>query len=138
MRKPVMVLVAALMTAIGVAGPAQAGVTSVDRPFGMAYGNSTTSGTIHFTDGYTASVAGSVHAASGSRMVCFWGENGTVTTPAKCSPWAYAGGPNQTFNEPLQLAMSGGVQRVYIAMYDENITPLAEEVCTRKSCTRLY
>ncbi|MET9886374.1 hypothetical protein ABZZ20_25200 [Streptomyces sp. NPDC006430] len=138
MRKPLMVMGAAVMAAISFAAPAQATVNSVDRPFSMAYGNSTTSGTIHFTDGYSASVSGVVHAASGSRMVCAWGENGNVTTSAICSPWAYAGGPNQSFSGSLQIALSGGVQRVYIAMYDENITPRAEEVCTRTSCTRLY
>jgi hypothetical protein len=135
MRKALMVMVVAVMAAIGFAAPAQA---SVDMPFGMAYGNSTTSGTIHFTDGYSASVSGAVHAASGSRMVCAWGANGDVETAAFCSPWAYAGGPNQSFSGSLSIALSGGVQRVYIAMYDENINPLAEEFCTRSGCTRMY
>ncbi|MEU0404095.1 hypothetical protein ABZ318_28475 [Streptomyces sp. NPDC006197] len=138
MRKPLMVMLVAVMVAIGFAAPAQATANSVDRPFSMNYGNSTTSGTIHFTDGYSASVSGAVHAASGSRMVCAWGANGDVTTGAICSPWANAGGPNQAFSGSLQIALSGGVQRVYIAMYDENVTPLAEEFCTRNGCTRLY
>ena len=135
MRKALMVMVVAVMAAIGFAAPAQA---TVDMPFSMAYGNSTTSGTIHFTDGYSASVSGAVHAASGSRLVCVWGENGSVSTDAFCSPWANAGGPNQSFSGSLQIALSGGVQRVYITMYDENVTPLAEEFCTRSGCTRLY
>ncbi len=138
MRKTLMVTAVAVMAAIGSTAPAQATVTSVDMPFGMNYGNSTTSGTIHFTDGYSASVSGAVHAASGSRMVCAWGANGDVTTTAICSPWANVGGPNRAFSGSLQIALSGGVQRVYIAMYDENVTPLAEEFCTRSGCTRLY
>ncbi|MET8294335.1 hypothetical protein ABZW02_09740 [Streptomyces sp. NPDC005180] len=139
MRKPLTATAVAVMAAIGLAAPAQATVNSVDRPFSMAYGNSTTSGTIHFTDGYSASLSGAVHAASGSRMVCAWGENGTVTTGNTiCSPWANAGGPDRSFSGSLQIELPGGVQRVYIAMYDENGTPRAEQVCSRTSCTRLY
>ncbi|MFF8381652.1 hypothetical protein ACF07V_36790 [Streptomyces sp. NPDC015661] len=138
MRKSLMVTVVAVMAAIGFAAPAQATVNSVDRPYSLIYGNSTASGTIHFTDGYSASVSGVVHAASGARMVCAWGENGNVTTGAICSPWAYAGGPNQSFSGSLQIALPGGVQGVYIAMYDENVNPLTEKFCTRNSCTLLY
>ncbi|MEU0340395.1 hypothetical protein ABZ092_15855 [Streptomyces bobili] len=138
MRKPLMAIAVAVMAAIGFAAPAQATANTVDMPFGMAYGNSTTTGTIHFTDGYSASVSGTVHAASGARMVCFWGANGNVETSAICSQWAYAGGPNQSFSGSLRIALPGGVQRVYIAMYDENVTPLAGEFCTRNGCTRTF
>lgn len=138
MRKSLMVMVVAVMAAIGFAAPAQATVNSVDRSFSLIYGNSTASGTIHFTDGYSASVSGTVHAASGSRMVCAWGENGKATTSAICSPWASAGGPNQSFSGSLQIALSGGVQTVYVAMYDENVNPLTEKSCTRTGCTLLY
>lgn len=138
MRRLLMAMAVAVMAAIGFAAPAQATVSSVNMPFGMAYGNSTTSGTIHFTDGYSASVSGAVHAASGLRMVCVWGANGDVTTDAFCSPWAVVGGANQPFSGSLQIALAGGVLRVYIAMYDENGTPVAEEFCTRSGCSRLY
>jgi hypothetical protein len=59
-----------MMAIIGFAAPTQATVTAVDMPFGMAFGNNTTTGTIHFTDGSTATVTGAVHAASGYRQVC--------------------------------------------------------------------
>ncbi|MER5355678.1 hypothetical protein ABT093_35795 [Kitasatospora sp. NPDC002551] len=136
MRKPLMVLAAAATAAIGFAAPAQATVNDVDMPFGMAYGNSTTSGTIHFTDGYTASVTGAVHAASGARRVCVVGVNGGAESATVCSPWAYAGGANQPLSASLRIAVAGGVQRVYVAMYDENNALLAQEFCTRSGCTR--
>ncbi|WP_411111587.1 hypothetical protein [Streptomyces sp. c-19] len=138
MRKPLMMTVVALMAAIGFAAPAQATVNDVPMPFGMAYGNSTTTGTINFTDGYTASVSATVHAASGSRMFCFWGTNGDVETGAKCSPWANAGGPNRTYSDSLRIALPGGVQQVHIAMYDENTNPLAGVNCTRTGCYRAF
>jgi hypothetical protein len=138
MRKLLMVLVVAVMTAIGFAAPAQATVNTVDMPFGMAYGNSTTTGTIHFTDGYTASVSGTVHAASGGRRVCAYGVNGSTTSGLICSPYAYAGGPNTTLIGPLTISKPGGVVGVYITMYDENNSGLAREYCTRSGCTRVY
>ncbi|MFH8609976.1 hypothetical protein ACH4D5_21100 [Streptomyces sp. NPDC018029] len=137
MRKPLMVMVVAVMAAIGHTAPAQASVNTVDMPFGMAYGNSTTSGTIHFTDGYTASVSGAVHAASGLRQVCAQGVNGSLTSGRPlCSPYAFEGGPNQTISGSLRIPVAGGVQRVYITMYDEYNVPLAREFCTRNGCTR--
>ncbi|MEV0119107.1 hypothetical protein AB0H77_38655 [Streptomyces sp. NPDC050844] len=136
MRKPLMVMVVALMAAIGFTAPAQATVNDVPMPFGMSYGNSTTTGKINFTDGYSASVSGVVHAASGRRMVCAYGVNGGASTVAVCSPWAYAGGPNQSFGGPLRIPRPGGVQRVVIMMQDENYTVLAQESCTRNGCTR--
>ncbi|MCY0932610.1 hypothetical protein OTB20_42230 [Streptomyces sp. H27-H1] len=139
MRKLLMVLVVAVMAAIGFAEPAQATVNTVDMPFGMAYGNSTTTGTIHFGDGYTASVSGTVHAASGGRSACAYGMNGNVlSNDIRCSSVAYAGGPNTTFGGTLQIPLSGGVVRVYIVMYDENGYALAKEFCTRIGCTRVY
>ncbi|MDA5279914.1 hypothetical protein [Streptomyces sp. Isolate_45] len=137
MRKPLMVLAAAGMTAIAFATPAQATVNTVDMPFGMAYGNSTTSGTIHFTDGYSASVSGTVHRASGLRQVCAHGVNGNWRTEDKCSPYATAGEPDQTIRGTMTLDVPGGVQRVYITMYDGNNVELAKEFCTRIGCTRV-
>ncbi|GAA1386870.1 hypothetical protein GCM10009639_11200 [Kitasatospora putterlickiae] len=138
MRKPLMVMAAAAFAAIGFTAPAQATVTDVDMPFGMAYGNSTTSGTIHFTDGYTASVSGAVHAASGARQVCVQGVNNTAATDTVCSPWAYEGGPNQPLSASLRIAAPGGVQRVYIWMVDGGNALLAQEYCTRSGCTRQF
>jgi hypothetical protein len=138
MRKPLMVMAVAVMAAIGFAAPAQATANTVDRPFSMAYGNSTTSGTIHFTDGYTASVSGAVHAASGFRRVCAYGVNGSTTSGLICSPWADAGGPNQPLSGSLRIALRGGVQGVYITMYDDNDAKLAREFCTRNGCTREF
>ncbi|MFJ8085262.1 hypothetical protein ACIQ6Y_32180 [Streptomyces sp. NPDC096205] len=137
MRKLLMVMVVALMAAIGFAAPAQA--APVSMPYGFAYGNSTATGTINFSDGYTASVSGVVHAASGRRQVCATGFNGDVVSdpPVLCSPWAYAGGQNPSWGGPLQIARPGGVLEVYILMYDENDTRLAGVVCTRRGCSRL-
>lgn len=135
MRKPLMVMVAAVMAIIGFAAPAQATVTDVTRSFNMAYGNSTTSGTIHFTDGYSAPTYGTVHAASGERWVCAVGVNGN-TTDAYCSDHAVAGGPNKALNAPLRIPLKGGVQRVDITMWGDNYELLAETVCTRSGCKR--
>jgi hypothetical protein len=138
MRKPLMVMVAAVMAIIGFAAPAQATVTAVDMPFGMAYGNSTTSGTVHFTDGYSATVSGVVHAASGERQICAYGVNGTLQSEFRCSNFAAAGGPNQSFSLPLSIPAPGGVQRVDITMWDRPGTLLAREFCTRNGCTRVF
>ncbi|MFE9674505.1 hypothetical protein ACFYO5_10325 [Streptomyces sp. NPDC006259] len=136
MRKLLMVMVVALMASIGFTASAQA--APVPMPFGFAYGNSTATGTINFTDGYTASVSGVVHAASGRRKVCATGFNGDVVSDtASCSPWAYAGGPNQPWSGSLRIPRPGGVVEVYILMYDENNTMLAGVVCTRSGCSRL-
>ncbi|MGP3691273.1 hypothetical protein ACTVZO_42555 [Streptomyces sp. IBSNAI002] len=136
MRKLLMLMVVALMASIGFAAPAQAAPVSV--PFNFAYGNSTAAGTINFTDGYTASVSGVVHAASGGRQVCATGFNGDVVSDTtRCSPWAYAGGPNQPWSGSLRIPRPGGVVEVYILMYDENDTMLAGVVCTRRGCSRL-
>ncbi|MEU3723227.1 hypothetical protein [Streptomyces sp. NPDC031705] len=137
MRKALMVMSVAVMTAIGFAAPAQAAVNDVDMPFGMAYGNSTTAGTIHFTDGYTATVSGAVHAASGYRRVCAYGANGDARSGLICSPYAQAGGADQPLSGSLRIAVPGGVQRVYITMYDGSNARLAEEFCTRNGCTRV-
>ncbi|MFE6871236.1 hypothetical protein ACFVFS_32345 [Kitasatospora sp. NPDC057692] len=138
MRKPLMAMAAAALAAVGFAAPAQATVTDVNMPFGMAYGNSTTSGTIHFTDGYTATVSGTVHAASGARRVCALGVNGSTETGVTCSPWAYAGEANQALSASLRIALPGGVQRVYIFMGDESNKNVAQEYCTRSGCTREF
>ncbi|MFM9442782.1 hypothetical protein [Streptomyces acidiscabies] len=136
MRKLLTVTVVALMASIGFAAPAQA--APVSRPFSMPYGNSTVAGTIHFTDGYTASVSGVVHAASGGRQVCATGFNGDVVSDdTSCSPWAYAGGPNQSWSGSLRIPRPGGVVEVYILMYDENVDLLAATVCTRSSCSQI-
>ncbi|MER7708066.1 hypothetical protein ABTX81_34905 [Kitasatospora sp. NPDC097605] len=136
MRKPLMAMAAAAFAVVGFAAPAQATVNDVNMSFGMAYGNSTTSGTIHFTDGYTATVSGAVHAASGARQVCVQGVNGGAQTGVVCSDWAYAGEANQPLGASLRIAVAGGVQRVYIWMNDEAGALLAQEFCTRNGCTR--
>jgi hypothetical protein len=132
-----MMMVVALMAAIGFAAPAQA--VSVSVSYSFAYGNSTATGTVNFTDGYTASVSGVVHAASGRRQVCATGSNGSVVSdpPVLCSPWAYAGGSNQPWGGSLRIARPGGVVEVYILMYDENDTQLTGVVCTRRGCSPL-
>lgn len=135
MRKPLMVMVAALMAIIGFAAPAQA---AVSRPFSMAYGNSTTSGTINFTDGYSAPTYGTVHAASDSRRVCAVGVNGGAQTKTYCSAYAVAGGANQPLDAPLRIASQGGVQQVYITMFANATDALAQTVCTRSGCTRQF
>lgn len=136
MRTPLMAMAVAAMAAIGFAAPAQATVNTVDMPFGMAYGNSATTGTIHFTDGYTASVSGTVHAASDARQVCAYGMNGGTTSKTVCSPYAYAGEPNQSLSGSMRIEAAGGVQRVYLTMFDSNGIPLTGEFCGRSGCTR--
>ncbi len=136
MRKLLMVMVVALMASIGFAAPAQA--APVSKPYSFAYGNSTATGTVSFTDGYTASVSGVVHAASGRREVCAVGFNGDVAADqVPCSPWAYAGGPNQPWSGSMRIPLPGGVTRVVILMYDENDNPMDGVVCTRGGCSHL-
>jgi hypothetical protein len=139
MRKPLMVIAAAVMTAIGFTAPAQATVTDVNMPFGMAYGNSTTVGSVHFTNGYSASVSGTLHAGSGKRYVCAFGTNGSQSTGYRCSQWVYADGSTQPLNlTSLSIPLPGGVQRVYILMRDGNERTVAQEFCTRNGCTREF
>ncbi|MFD8595010.1 hypothetical protein ACFV1L_08420 [Kitasatospora sp. NPDC059646] len=129
----------AITAALGLATvPAHAATTDVNMAFGMSYGNSTTSGTIHFTDGYTATVSGAVHAASGQRRICSEATNGDYYLSGPCSAWASAGGANQPFTFDLRIALPGGVQRVYLTMYDEGGSGVAREYCTRNGCTRVY
>ncbi|MFJ3842334.1 hypothetical protein ACWGHM_30340 [Streptomyces sp. NPDC054904] len=118
MRKLLTVLVVVLMAAIGFAAPAQAAPVSI--PYSFAYGASVANGTVSFTDGYTASVSGVVHAGSGRREVCATGWNGTVASEEVCSPWAYAGGANQPWSDSMRIPLRGGVIEVIIVMYDEN------------------
>lgn len=137
MRKTLMVMVAAVMASTGFAAPAQATVTDVNMPFGMAYGNSTTSGTIRFKDGYSAPTYGTVHAASGTRYVCAIGVNGNEQD-GYCSNNAVAGGPDEALNAPLYIPFVGGVQRVEITMWDGLGKALAKASCTRGGCTRVF
>lgn len=83
-------------------------------------------------------MSGTVHAASGGRRVCVYGVNGSTLSGLICSPYAYAGGPNTTLIGSLNIPQPGGVVRVYLTMYDENNSELAQEYCTRIGCTRVY
>ncbi|MEU5114250.1 hypothetical protein AB0G64_22440 [Streptomyces longwoodensis] len=138
MRKTLLTTTLAAAAALGfAAAPAQAATGDVDRPFAMTYGNSQTSGSIHFTGGYTASLSGVVHAASGQRAICADAYNGSAKEQGYCSAWAYAGGPDQVLKESFSIPLPGGVQRVVIEMMDENGNIVARESCTRSVCTRL-
>jgi hypothetical protein len=138
MRKTLMVMAAAVVAAIGLtAAPAQAATGDVNMPFGMAYGASTTSGTIHFTTGYSATVTGAVHAVSTEKFVCANGSNGAFLDEGSCSNFAVPGGPNVAYTINLRIPHPGGVQTVYIGLADDiSGTVLAEEHCTRNGCTR--
>lgn len=134
MRKLLMVMVVALMASIGFAAPAQA--APVPMPFGFSYGNSTATGTINFTDGYTASVSGVLHAASTPRQLCAQGMNGSVSSGRPlCSDWVYGEGSNATLSGSLRIPISGGVQQVTIKMLGTYNELLAWVVCTRGGCT---
>jgi hypothetical protein len=137
MRKSLLATTLAAVAALGfAAAPAHAATGDVSMPFAMTYGNSQTSGSIHFTSGYTASLSGVVHAASGQRAICADAYNGSAKDQGYCSPWAYAGGPDQVLNESFTIPLPGGVQRVVIEMIDENGNIVASESCTRSVCTR--
>jgi hypothetical protein len=120
------------MTAFA-AAPAQA---AVNRPYSMAYGASTAAGTIHFTDGRSATVNGVVHAVSTAKYVCAIGYNGSRTSVPGCSNVAYPGGANIGYSIPLTIDVAGGVQTVYVYLYDN---PSGNDVtgvrCTRSSCS---
>ncbi|MFD3841486.1 hypothetical protein ACFWWC_35300 [Streptomyces sp. NPDC058642] len=136
MRKTLLTTTIAAAAALGFAAPAQAATGDVDRPFAMTYGNSQTSGSIHFTSGYTASFSGVVHAASGKRAICADAYNGSAKDQGYCTDWAYAGGPDQVLKQSFTIPLPGGVQRVVIEMMDENGNIVAELSCTRSVCTR--
>ncbi|MEX3102670.1 MULTISPECIES: hypothetical protein [unclassified Streptomyces] len=137
MRKTLLTTTLAAAAALGfAAAPAHATTSDVTRPFAMTYGNSQASGSIHFTDGYTASFGGVVHAASGQRAICADAYNGSAKLQGFCSPWAYAGGPDQVLNQSFSIPLPGGVQRVVIEMMDENGNIVARVSCTRTLCTR--
>lgn len=136
MRKLLTVMVVALMAAIGFAAPAQA--APVSKPYSFAYGASTATGTVNFTDGYTASVSGVVHAASDRRQVCAVGFNGDVAADeVPCSPWTYANGPNQPWGGSMRIPLRGGVVQVVILMYDGDDKPLDGVICSRGGCSPL-
>ncbi|MEV7889564.1 hypothetical protein ACWD3I_44945 [Streptomyces sp. NPDC002817] len=134
MRKPLIAMGVALMATIGFAAPAQAAVT---MPFSMAYGNSTIAGTIHFGDGYTASVNAMVHAASDARRGYAYGVNGFEESNRPYSWWAWAGGQDEPLAGSMTIPWEGGVRKVYITMEDGNNKPVARVVCTRSGCTRV-
>lgn len=138
MRKTLLTTTIAAAAALGfAAAPAHAATGDVDRPFALIYGNSQASGSIHFTSGYSASLSGVVHAASGKRAICADAYNGTAHNGGDCSPWAVAGGPDQVLNESFSIPLPGGVQQVVILMMDENGNTVAEQSCYRSYCERV-
>jgi hypothetical protein len=132
---------AAVVAAIGLAATPANAVGPVNVPFGMAYGASTTSGTIHFTVGHSASVNGAVHAVSTPKWICVVGFNGGLSDgdPSDCSATAYPGGPNVGFSFGLRIVAPGGVQRVLVYMYEDSdgYRIAAALRCTRNGCTRI-
>ena len=137
MRKTLLPTALAAAAALGVtAAPAHAATGAVDMPFAMTYGNSQTSGSVHFTTGYTASFSGVVHAASGQRAICADGFNGSTEAGGGCSDWASAGGTDATLDTSFTINLPGGVLRVVISMIDESGDTVASEYCTRSGCTR--
>lgn len=137
MRRTLLTTTIAAAAALGfAAAPAHAATGDVTVPFAMTYGNSQTSGSIHFTSGYTASFSGVVHAASGKRAICADAYNGSAHDLGHCSPWAYAGGPDQVLDESFSIPLPGGVQQVVVLMMDENGNTVAEDSCTRSGCMR--
>ena len=132
-------VVAALVAAVGfTATPASA---AVDRPFSMAYGASTTSGTVHFTDGRSASVGGAVHAVTTPKYVCASGANGNLSDYG-CGPITYPGGPNVAYNIGLRIDVRGGVHHVVIDFMEIANTGdhliVASTYCDRTSCSKLF
>ncbi|MFE1206206.1 hypothetical protein ACFW5V_31470 [Streptomyces sp. NPDC058762] len=124
---------AVAMVALG-AAPAHATASAVYMDFGMSYGATTTSGTIHFTDGYTASVSAAVHAVSGPKRICVTGWNGDAHDGPYCSAYDEPGGSNQGFSKELRIALPGGVQEVTIFLNSDTAT-LKKEKCTRNGCS---
>jgi hypothetical protein len=104
----------------------------------MAYGASTTSGTVHFTVGHSASVNGAVHAVSTPKFICVTGHNGRLEDVGGCSDVAYPGGPNVGFSLGLRIVAGGGVQKVVVYMFEDTggNRIVAALNCTRNGCTR--
>lgn len=136
MRTTLMKLTAAAATVVAAIGLAAAPANAagpVDVPFSMAYGASTSSGKIHFTVGYSASVTGLVHATSSPKQVCAAGFNGNLDTGIQCSAYAYPGSGNVGFTFPMTISARGGVSTVEIVMYDSTRDLVAVQ-CTRSGC----
>jgi hypothetical protein len=144
MRKTLMKIAGAVVAVVAATGlaaaPANAAAGSVDMPYGMAYGASTTTGTVHFTIGYSATVTGAVHAVTAPKYICVEGSNGTIHTGYACMPnEAIPGGPNVGYTFDLAIYASGGVQRVDIQMWEiapTEVRLVAKEHCSRTGCTR--
>lgn len=138
MRKTLLATTLAAAAALGFAVPPAHAADDVTVHFAMTYGNSQSSGSVHFTSGYTASVSGVVHAASGGRAICVYGYNGGTETGGICSPLAFAGGPDQVLNEPLTIPLPGGVQTVVVDMVDANAKAVASVSCNRWGCVQMF
>jgi hypothetical protein len=113
----------------GAAGVADAATTTAWR---IEYGASVTAGTISWTDGRSASVAGNVHAVSGYRETCVWGVNGTASTDPAC--YGANPGKDHPFNHVLTIDKVGGVQLIHISFYDNFQHKLGQLRCTRSGC----
>lgn len=139
MRKTFLTTTAAAAAVLGfAAAPADAATGDVTVPFAMTYGNSQTSGSIHFTAGYSASVSGVVHAASGVRADCPSASNGGTVVYGSCSSFAGVGTGDTTLSEDFNIKLPGGVQTIVINLVNENYTVLAQDTCTRSGCHRTY
>jgi hypothetical protein len=142
MRKTLMRMAAAgaaVVAAIGFAAAPANAAGPVDMPFGMAYGASTTTGSIHFTIGYSATVNGTVHAVSSTKKACAVGSNDPYITDVSCGGAANPGGENIPYSLPFRIPTPGGIQVVQIFLVDSlSNEPLAEVQCTRNGCIRVF
>jgi len=125
---------ATVITAIGLAAAPANAAGPVDVPFRITYGASVSSGTVHFTVGYSASVTGTVHAVSTKKQVCAEGFNGALETGLPCSNFASPDGPNVGFTFPLKISAPGGVNSVAILMFDADVNVTGSVVCDRSGC----
>lgn len=138
MRKTLLATTLAAAAALGFSVPPAHAADDVTVHFAMTYVNSQSSGSVHFTSGYTASISGVVRAASGGRAICAYGYNGSTETGGVCSPLAFAGGPDQVLNVALTIPLPGGVQTVVIDMVDANAKVLASDSCNRWGCAQTF
>jgi hypothetical protein len=141
MRKTLMKIAGAVVAVVAATGltaaPANAAAGPVDVPFKLPYGASLSTGTVHFTVGYSATVTGAVHAVTAPKYICVVGSNGSYLD-VDCMPdTAFPGGPNVGYSLGLRIPVPGGVQGVDIQMWEihsDGNYLVATEHCDRGGC----
>ncbi|GAA3683802.1 hypothetical protein GCM10022224_055490 [Nonomuraea antimicrobica] len=99
------------------AGTAGAQMDVSESSFYVSYGNTVVRGSVKWGSGYSATITGSLKAASNGRIACVQGYTGrwTYETSEWCTRQLLAG-QSESFNWTLNLPYAGGVQHLYVRL----------------------